>query len=250
MRTEYSIFAPIRETLQVLKSRIYEIYYSISGEGISSGIPTILVRLSGCSLRCGKIPGKKLWCDTPYALSPNKGELFSTDRVIAKIEEHTNCPVQILLTGGEPLEGDKREFCIELAKKISRRRHKKNYALIRVETNGKESIRGLRQMVFSIDYKLPGSGMESYMNLDNLKALNERNNSLDELKFIVRDKEDFQRSLEVIKEYQVKSNIIYSPVTGECSSKDLAEWMKSSCIPNSRLSLQIHKIIWGNKKGV
>ncbi|MCK6379865.1 MAG: 7-carboxy-7-deazaguanine synthase QueE [Leptospiraceae bacterium] len=233
-----------------MKVRVTEIFYSISGEGISSGIPTVFVRFSGCSLRCGKTQNKKLWCDTKYSLSPKSGKLFTIDEIIQVITSLTHCPKQIIFTGGEPLENDKKEFCVELTKKISKMRHNKKHAIIRLETNGKESIRGLRGMVFSMDYKLPGSGMEKFMNLDNLLVINERKNPFDELKFIVRDKRDFARSVEVIQKNSVTTNIIYSPVSGECSPQDLAHWVKSSCIPNSRLSLQLHKIIWGSQKGV
>lgn len=250
MKTEFLTLEQIQVTKFILKARVIEIYYSISGEGISTGLPTVLVRFSGCSLRCGQIDGKKLWCDSPFALNPNLGELLSVSQVLQKIKNLTNLPVQVLLTGGEPLEGEKRDFSIEIAKKISQMRHKKNYALIRMETNGKESISGMDCMVFSLDYKLPGSGMEKFMNLDNFEVLKIRKNPLDEVKFVVRDYEDFQRSQAIIKKFKLNTNILYSPVTGECSPIELSEWIKSNPHPNSRLSLQIHKYIWGNKRGV
>lgn len=158
-----------------LKTSVHEIYLSLSGEGISTGIPTIFVRMAGCSLRCGMTVGRKLWCDTPYALSPKAGEEMSVNQVLDKIQELSAVNIQILLTGGEPLEGRNREFSITLGNEIFRIRNSSGfYPRPRVETNGAESIEGMDQFVFTLDYKLPGSGMEDRMNLKNLEIYKER----------------------------------------------------------------------------
>jgi len=232
---------------------ISEIFYSLSGEGITAGVPTVFVRLSGCSLRCGVTSdGRKLWCDTPYALGPNTGEKMNVSEVFARVEQFGVAETQILLSGGEPLEGeDKREFCALFSERVWKKRHNSLFSSPRIETNGREPISGLEHMVFTLDYKLPGSGMEGEMFLENFTFLRERKNSLDEIKFVVRDRKDFERSLEVIHSYQLQEmNLLFSPVEKECTGADLADWIKAAGIPNSRLSLQLHKILWGNKRGV
>lgn len=235
-----------------MKSLINEIFYSLSGEGVSQGVPTVFVRLAGCSLRCGLKTGKKLWCDTPYALSNQAGEEHSVEDVIQKINSYTTNPQQIILTGGEPLEGAKKFFCIELAKMISKKRHSEDTVIIRIETNGKESIRDkeLESFAFSLDYKLPGSGMEEYMDKENFAYIKQRNSSLDEVKFVIRDRNDFDRALEVIEEFQFNQNLIFSPVYTELQPKELAEWIKSSNRKGIQLSLQLHKLLWGEARGV
>ncbi|AKP24715.1 7-carboxy-7-deazaguanine synthase [Leptospira interrogans serovar Manilae] len=234
-----------------LKTSVHEIYLSLSGEGISTGIPTIFVRMAGCSLRCGMTVGRKLWCDTPYALSPKAGEEMSVNQVLDKIQELSAVNIQILLTGGEPLEGRNREFSITLGNEIFRTRNSSGfYPRPRVETNGAESIEGMDQFVFTLDYKLPGSGMEDRMNLKNLEIYKERKNPLDEIKFVIRDKNDFERCLEIIEKHTLVGNLLASPVQGELSPEILAEWIKYSLGSGLRLSIQTHKYIWGDQRGV
>jgi 7-carboxy-7-deazaguanine synthase len=40
--------------------QITEIFLSIQGEGLQSGLPTLFIRFSGCNLRC-------TYCDTKYS---------------------------------------------------------------------------------------------------------------------------------------------------------------------------------------
>lgn len=229
---------------------ISEIFYSLSGEGITAGVPTVFVRFSGCSLRCGITGERKLWCDTPYALSPNVGEKMSIQAILQTIASLANPPYQLLLTGGEPLEGEKKKFCQELVKVVYQKRHNYYYEKPRVETSGKENLAGLDSMYFTMDYKLPGSGMEAEMDLDNFRILHERNEVMDEIKFVVRDRVDFERAEEIIKEFKLQRNLLFSPVEGECDPGELSEWIKKASIPGIRLSLQIHKILWGDIRGV
>ncbi|TGM02086.1 7-carboxy-7-deazaguanine synthase QueE [Leptospira jelokensis] len=233
--------------------KIHEIYSSISGEGISQGIPTVFVRFAGCSLRCGKTETKSLWCDTPYALGPNQGETKTLPAILDEIKAlDKDHGFQILLTGGEPLEGENRTLSISIAESIYsfRKEHNQPYPASRVETNGSERITMDPFFIFTMDYKLPGSGMENRMDLENFQILEKRHNSLDEIKFVVRDRIDFERSVEVIREQKIQTNILYSPVHGEVDAKELVEWIKIDNPPKSRLSLQIHKVLWGNQKGV
>jgi 7-carboxy-7-deazaguanine synthase len=73
---------------------ISEIFYSIQGEGVLTGVPSVFVRTSGCNLRCN-------WCDTPYASWNPEGEQCSVAQILAEIQNH---PAQhVVLTGGEPM---------------------------------------------------------------------------------------------------------------------------------------------------
>jgi 7-carboxy-7-deazaguanine synthase len=92
--------------------------------------------------------------------------------------------------------------------------------------------------------------MESQMNRDNFHSIKERNNPLDEVKFVVRDRADFDRSLEVIEEFQLSQNLIFSSVYHDLKPVVLADWLKAENIPGARLSIQLHKYLWGEERGV
>ncbi len=234
-----------------MKTVVHEIYLSVSGEGISTGLPTVFVRFAGCSLRCGMDGSRKLWCDTPYALSPKAGTEMSLDEVFAKVESFSNSSTQVLLTGGEPLENYNREFSQALAKKLQENRKTSgNYTKVRVETNGAESIRDLQYMVFTLDYKLPGSGMENRMVAENFEIIRDRKEPLDEIKFVIRDRIDFDKTLDVIRRFSLSGNLLVSPVFGELAPEILVDWIKEEGRTDLRLSLQTHKYVWGEKRGV
>jgi 7-carboxy-7-deazaguanine synthase len=44
--------------------------------------------------------------------------------------------------------------------------------------------------------------------------------------------------------------LLFSPVQNEMDPIELAELVKESNLPNARLSLQLHKLLWGNRRGV
>jgi 7-carboxy-7-deazaguanine synthase len=74
--------------------KISEIFFSIQGEGILLGVPSLFVRTSGCNLRC-------TWCDTPYTSWRPEGEELSSDEIAAQVAGfHAS---HVVITGGEPM---------------------------------------------------------------------------------------------------------------------------------------------------
>ena len=74
--------------------KISEIFYSIQGEGMLAGTPSVFVRTSGCNLRC-------TWCDTPYASWQPEGEELALEEILARVTRYR--AHYVVVTGGEPM---------------------------------------------------------------------------------------------------------------------------------------------------
>jgi 7-carboxy-7-deazaguanine synthase len=73
---------------------ISEIFYSVQGEGMLVGVPSVFVRTSGCNLRC-------VWCDTPYTSWEPEGESMTVAAIVDRV---CTFPARhVVVTGGEPM---------------------------------------------------------------------------------------------------------------------------------------------------
>jgi len=210
--------------------KLTEIFLSIQGESSWAGYPCVFVRTTGCHLRC-------VWCDTDYAFYG--GYSMSIDEIIAEVERIGEGCKLVELTGGEPL----------LQKEIrplAERLLEAGYTVL-CETSGSLDVSVLPSAVIKImDIKCPGSG-EADKNLwENLDKLGPD----DEVKFVVRDRADFDWALAVIRERHLTRKLLFAAVWGELEPQELAGWMLKSNVP-ARLQLQLHKYIWSpNASGV
>jgi 7-carboxy-7-deazaguanine synthase len=204
---------------------INEIFYSIQGESTHAGRPCVFVRLTGCDLRCG-------WCDTAYAFAD--GQKMSVEDVVAAVESHA-CPL-VEITGGEPLlQDDVYPLMTALVKRGK---------TVLLETGGHLSVDRVPTGVIKIvDVKCPASGESERNYWPNL----ERFTPSDEVKFVVRDRRDYEFARTIIDEHHLAGRcaaVLLSPVHGVLAPKTLAEWMLADGSPG-RLQLQVHKYIWG-----
>jgi len=215
---------------------VTEIFHSIQGESTWAGLPCAFVRLTGCPLRC-------VWCDTAYAF--HGGEKLSLDEIVRRVEE-IRCPV-VEITGGEPLIHPN---AFRLAAMLLDR----GFTVL-VETSGAVDVSPLDPRVHKImDLKCPGSGEQSRNLWSNLGHLTGR----DEVKFVVKDRADFDWARAVITERRLHERVregtlkalLFSPVWGEMQLRPLAEWILESRLP-ARLQVQLHKLVWEpHKRGV
>jgi 7-carboxy-7-deazaguanine synthase len=203
--------------------RITEIFFSIQGESSHAGRPCVFVRLTGCNLRCR-------WCDSEYTFTG--GEQLALDDVIARVKAYGCNLVEI--TGGEPLA--QRE-----AFELIRRLCDDGFEVL-IETSGSIDIAPVdRRAKLILDVKCPGSGEEAKNRWSNLDILRPH----DELKFVIADRTDYEYARDLIASRNLgRWTVLLSPVWGEMSPKDLAEWMLADRVP-ARFQTQLHKHIWG-----
>ena len=212
--------------------KISEIFFSLQGEGVEIGLPTVFVRLFACDLRCS-------WCDTMYAVEGRDYSNYTVAEVTQEIGKH-ECN-RVCITGGEPLIQKKE------AEELAGVLIDTGYSIV-LETSGHKMpppVFWTDKCVISMDCKCPGSGMQDRMDFGLYEKLRER----DQLKFVLADETDYEYAKDVISRYSIKANIIFQPVGGEGLGWISAKVMEEK-IQGVRVLPQLHKIIWGNKRGV
>jgi len=206
---------------------INEIFYSIQGESLTTGEPTIFIRLAGCPLRCS-------YCDTSYAFKD--GEELSFDSIMSKISKYNTSYVTV--TGGEPLS---QKNCYTFLDLVSSK------FLVSLETSNAYPIKDVNKNIsIVLDVKTPRSN-ESNNNLElNYNYLKNK----DQIKFVICDKTDYEWSVDYIQKYKLdeKCKILFSPSYDEMSPTELANLILSDGL-NVRLQIQLHKLLWGNERG-
>ncbi|MFA6100885.1 MAG: radical SAM protein [Victivallaceae bacterium] len=209
---------------------VTETFLSIQGESTHAGRLCFFIRLAGCNLKCR-------YCDTRYSASLTDGKAETLELLVVKAVSSDVDLVEI--TGGEPLT---QPATIPLCEKLL-----DAGMTVLVETNGSMPIRELPAAVIRIlDCKTPSSGESGsnlYKNYDFLTPA-------DEIKFVISDREDYDFSRRIIREYDLAAktrNLLFSPVWGKIEPRQLAAWMIADR-PPARLQLQMHKLIWGPEK--
>jgi 7-carboxy-7-deazaguanine synthase len=188
----------------------------------------LFVRTNGCNLRCR-------WCDSTYTFQGGKEtSLDELVGIVAKSDEKWVC-----FTGGEPLlQRDTPEFlerCTDLGKSVL------------IETGGSLSIEKClfsNQTMVDMDIKTPSSGEDKSLFRRNLDLLRDH----DYIKFVIADQNDYKFSRDFLKGLNRHINSVFQPAWGT----DL-KWIAGKVLEdqlNVRVLPQLHKIIWGEVRGV
>ncbi|MEO8028205.1 MAG: 7-carboxy-7-deazaguanine synthase QueE [Bryobacteraceae bacterium] len=227
--------------------RISEIFYSLQGEGMLVGTPSLFIRLSGCNLRC-------TWCDTPYASWKPEGEDWPIVAILGQARK--SWPNHhIVITGGEPMIFP---GLVALTERL-----KDDDFHITIETAG-TVFEPVSCDLMSISPKLSnstpykkdkGRWVEQHERLRRQpEVLKKLMRAYDyQLKFVIAKPEDLLEARELVEEIGAdRRRVVLMPEGTKAKvlaerSVWLAEAAKHHCY---RFSPRLHIGLWGDKRGV
>ncbi len=211
-----------------VRLKITEIFHSLQGEALSTGLPTVFVRLTGCPLRCE-------YCDTAYAF--HGGEWWSLAQILERVAELR--ARDVCVTGGEPLA---QRDCIALLHALCEQGYR-----VSLETSGALPVADVDARVARVvDVKTPGSGEESRNLYPQLQQLR----SHDQIKFVITSRADYEWSRAKLRELGLGQDcgVLFSPSYGQLPPRELADWILADHLP-VRFQIQLHKVLWGEERG-
>ncbi|HUQ92820.1 MAG TPA: 7-carboxy-7-deazaguanine synthase QueE [Bryobacteraceae bacterium] len=226
--------------------KIAEVFYSIQGEGVLCGVPSVFLRTSGCNLRCE-------WCDTPYTSWKPEGEEWSIGRMADYVRLHSTG--HVVVTGGEPMIQPQ---IGELTRAMrAMRQH------ITIETAG-TVFQQVECDLMSISPKLQNS---TPWNVEDGKwaAQHDRLRYQPEvlqklmaghdyqLKFVVRQPDDLEEVGRVVAEVKAeRGKVLLMPegiTAGQLAAR--GEWIVEACKTYGyRYTPRLHVELWGNRRAV
>jgi 7-carboxy-7-deazaguanine synthase len=222
--------------------KIAEIFYSVQGEGMLVGTPSVFVRTSGCNLRC-------VWCDTPYTSWQPEGDERSIDSIVEDVNSYRAS--HVVITGGEPMIAPGIE---ELTGRLMQH--------ITIETAGTVDPH-VRCDLMSISPKLANStphtrdGGRWAGQHDRLRYQPEILRRLIQLytyqlKFVITDPSDLTQVRAIIDDIGAARNRVVLMPEG-VDAAILAErgrWLTGIAKQEGfRLSPRLHIELWGNRRG-
>lgn len=220
--------------------RVIEIFKSIDGEGLRTGVPVVFVRLEGCNLRCS-------YCDTKYSYEDAEYSDMTVHEIVTEVLSHGLD--KVTLTGGEPLTHP------GVAKLVACMID--NGLQVNIETNGSVEISQFHRVLhklahldttdkimYTVDYKCYSSLMTGRMDITNIEFLNTlKGNHV--LKFVVGGHKDLEQCKAIIEQYSPTAKCYISPVFGAIEPSEIVDYVLShESMYNCVVQVQLHKIIW------
>jgi 7-carboxy-7-deazaguanine synthase len=227
--------------------RVSELFYSLQGEGMLVGTPSVFVRLAGCPFRCR-------WCDTAYAWDFAAGQELDG----GQIAEQVNLwPCRfVVLTGGEPMTGP--DFAVRPGLVDLSHRLQAAGKHVTVETSGVLFVPDLACDLMSISPKLTnaasrvGTHQADRLDLETIRRLIQAYPY--QLKFVVESPEDVGEVRQVLGQLgdldPARVMLMPQASTPEellSRSPPIAEACKQAGL---RFGQRLHLLLWGRQRGV
>ncbi|AVP84206.1 7-carboxy-7-deazaguanine synthase QueE [Aeromonas hydrophila] len=216
---------------------INEIFQTIQGEGVFTGLPAIFVRLQGCPVGCP-------WCDTrhTWVVDParevgvqavldcsNESDgwsKMSTEQILASFQQLGYQARHVVITGGEPCLYDLQDLSAALIEA--------GYQ-VQIETSGTSEIQTHEQTWVTVSPKINMKG-----GLPVLVSALERAN---EIKHPVATERHVEELDALLATASLRENVVIAlqPISQKPRATQLA---MATCIArNWRLSIQTHKYL-------
>ena len=217
--------------------KINEMFETIQGEGMHTGVPSIFVRLQGCPVGCPWCDTKHTWVIDETKLSPvaavvNKGqesETFFTaspESLIALFKDYGYHAKHVVITGGEPCMYD----LVPLTQKLEALGYS-----AQIETSGTFEVHCSENTWVTVSPKVNMKGGYDVLTSALLRA-NEIKHPIAMQKHI----DELDELLAILPEDKVPT-VCLQPISQQARATELAI---QTCIKrNWRLSLQSHKYI-------
>jgi 7-carboxy-7-deazaguanine synthase len=255
-------------TTNEAKLLVSEIFYSLQGEGVNIGEPTVFLRLGICNLHCW-------YCDTKYTWlfneelaeqvissveklgtqTPDDLRVYDLKMELAK-EDYRQIEIRILahncnhlvLTGGEPML--QQRPLIPLLRDLRARQF-----YIEAETNGTvKPSQDILELVnqWNVSPKLSGSGnsLLSREKSDCFKLFADLDNAY--FKFVIQNEVELDEVDELVQKYSImRSRVILMPegITPSTLEKR-SSWLVGMCKERGyRFSTRLHILLYGNRRG-
>lgn len=226
--------------------KIAEIFYSVQGEGMLAGMPSVFVRTSGCNLRC-------TWCDTPYTSWTPEGVEMSVAEIAADVGQYS--AQHVVITGGEPMIAP---GIVELTKQLKADRQH-----ITVETAG-TVFAPVACDLMSISPKLANStpterdGGRWAAQHDRLRyqpaILRDLLSTYScQLKFVIASAQDVDEVTAMLGDIGADRSrvVLMSEGTDVDTLRTRGQWLVEVCKREGfRFSPRLHIDLWGNRRGV
>ncbi|WP_186649444.1 7-carboxy-7-deazaguanine synthase QueE [Fluviispira vulneris] len=237
---------------------VNEIYPCLQGEGVNTGVPSLLVRFHICNLRC-------TWCDTPYTHTfksdpidknnPNGKQKFvrlSLPELVKRIKEFPQ--KHLILSGGEPtlhnlgllMRTLGEEYSAEVESNGTRIPHKQIPNFLITDYN---------LMQWNISPKFSNAGEDLVPEALTHWAELSKNYDSVHFKFVVRKdylSADMQEIMNIINQQKISAKkVLLMPEGTTIQSQIENIWLHDECLKHGfRYAPRLHVLLFGNLRGV